>query len=41
MDQKCGRCGKAFVEKVKEQLGFQVKGRGIKKQGDNYHLREK
>jgi putative transposase len=29
-----------FVEKVKEKLGFQVKGRSISRKGDNYQLRE-
>jgi len=29
-----------FVEKVKEKLGFHVKGRSISRKGDNYQLRE-
>jgi hypothetical protein len=32
--------GKEFVEKVKEQLGFRAKGRGISRKGENYQLRE-
>ncbi len=31
---------KAFVEKIKAKLGFQVKGRSISRRGENYQLRE-
>lgn len=31
---------KEFVEKIKEKLGFQVKGRSVSRRGDNYQLRE-
>ncbi len=33
--------GKEFVEQVKRQLGFRVKGRGISRKGENYQLRER
>ena len=31
---------KEFVEKIKEKLGFQVKGRSISCRGENYQLQE-